>query len=259
MKLYWTSLTGKRDDNEDSHSIIINYDNHDNTIHPSNLIAIFDGHGGKSVSRFLSKVFPLKIIDKKMKYPLSYEPVKIICDDIQNYLRSKHKIMASRSGSTCVCAVEYRIKGIYMLDIINVGDSRCVLCRNGLAIPLTKDHKPSWPEERQRIEGEGGKIRFDGVDWRIGDLSVSRAFGDIDSPHVLPNPDLYHYVLDKHDQFIVLGCDGLWDVMSCQDVINFIIHLIKTQGQQDNIAEKLAEYAINKGSTDNITIIILFL
>src|SRR5436305_1930508 len=75
--------------------------------------------------------------------------------------------------------------GKYYINVINTGDSRCIICRDNLGIPLSKDHKPNWPEERYRIQQLGGKIYYDGDDYRIKDLSVSRAFGDIDAePYV---------------------------------------------------------------------------
>ena len=50
-----------------------------------------------------------------------------------------------------------------------------MLCRDNFAIPLTKDHKPDFPEEKARIQALGGEIKFDGADYRIRDLSVSKA------------------------------------------------------------------------------------
>lgn len=262
----WGSDKGKRDSNEDAHSIVVNQDKHVSDIKCANLIAIYDGHGGKSISKLLSRIIPSMILNKKMKYPLQKEDMTKMCQYIQDYLKTKHKIMSARCGSTCLCAVHYRMSGIFYLDVLNVGDSRLVLCRDNMAIPLTKDHKPSWPEEQQRIAKEGGIIQYDGIDWRVGELSVSRAFGDITASHVNPIPDVFHYELTPKDQFIVMGCDGLWDVLSCQDVVNFILHdcndvkkINKIQGKKLNTAEKLIRHAIKHGSTDNISVIILFL
>ena len=69
-----------------------------------------------------------------------------------------------------------------------------------------------------------GKIQFDGHDWRIKDLSLSRAFGDLDaSPFVTHEPEIYKYKLSSKDKFMVLACDGLWDVLSNQEVVNFVL------------------------------------
>jgi len=147
------------------------------------------------------------------------------------------------------------------------------LSRNNIAVPLTKDHKPHWPEEKKRIEALGGQIYFDGGDWRIKDLSVSKSFGDLDSvPYVTHKPDIFKYKLSESEEFIVLACDGLWDVMTNQDVVNFILQNKPKNLKKDsdkithckatvsgNLAKKLADYAIEIGSTDNITVIIIFM
>ena len=141
-----------------------------------------------------------------------------------------------------------------------------MLCRNNIGMALSKDHKPNWPEEAIRIKSLGGEILFDGYDWRIHDLSVSRAFGDISAePHVTNMPDIYKYKISCDDKFLIVACDGLWDVFSNQDVANFVLencYDIQTNvriNKHINIAKKLGEFAIAKGSGDNITIIVVFL
>jgi len=110
----------------------------------------------------------------------------------------------------------------------------------------------------------GGKIEFDGDDWRIENLSVSRAFGDVKAgPYVTHVPDVFKYRLGNKDQFMILACDGLWDVMTNQEVVDFVLHICYDQNMVRidpgvNIAKKLADIAVQKGSTDNITIIISF-
>lgn len=168
-------------------------------------------------------------------------------------------------GSTALVVIHFRKNNCQYLNIMNTGDCRAVLCRDHLAIALTKDHKPEWPEERRRIEKMGGRIQHDGIDWRIKDLSVSRAFGDLDAtPFVTHRPDIYRYKMDKSDKFMILACDGLWDTVSPQEGVNFVLancydsSLKKKKKIPDQIARKLAEYAIMKGSGDNVSVIIVF-
>ena len=154
--------------------------------------------------------------------------------------------------------------GQEFLNVMNTGDSRCVLCRNNLGIPLTRDHKPDWPDEMNRITKLGGQVKKDGTTFRINDLSVSRAFGDKEaSKFVTHRPDLYKYKLTKKDKFMVIACDGLWDVISSQDAINMVLKNcydtdMNRINKKVNIARKLAESAIELESGDNVTCIIVF-
>ena len=92
----------------------------------------------------------------------------------------------------------------------------------------------------------------------IKNLSVSRAFGDFDAhPFVTCIPDMYILEINReHDKFFIMACDGLWDVVSSQESVNFVNKLINTK---KNIAMELAKYALSKGSTDNISVIVVFL
>jgi serine/threonine protein phosphatase PrpC len=254
------SLIGQRRENEDALTLYNCKKKH------TLILGVYDGHGGDFTSKFLSQYMHLclqRILDK-----LNKSTIVELFNNIQTYLTQTYKKEATKSGSTAVIAI-YDYKDNH-LTVINVGDSRCILSRNNLALVITKDHKPNWPEEKYRIEGLNGKIYLDKDtgDWRIGKLSVSRAFGDLDSiPYVTHLPNIYRYKVSKEDQFMVLACDGLWDVLSNQDVVNYIIlNCYKYNKEQNivvynanpNIANDLAKYAISKGSTDNISIIIYF-
>ena len=123
-----------------------------------------------------------------------------------------------------------------MIFCANVGDSRAVLCRNGKAINLSKDHKVSNEEELQRVQSLGGSIICGRLEGRI---AVTRAFGDqslkkkatgYEKPFLTSEPEIRYSELDydpirivnsaenilaeKKDDFIVLGSDGLFDALS---------------------------------------------
>lgn len=263
MIVHSVSLKGLRDQNEDKHLIILNSDNRDPNLNNVNLFGVFDGHGGKEVSSFIHDNISMFLTDKRIQYPISKKYIYNVFDHIQKELKKKN--YAYHCGTTCCTVVNFKYDNENYLNVINVGDSRCIICRDNFAMPLTKDHKPNWPEERHRIEQLGGLIRWDGYDWRIKDLSVSRALGDLDAtPYVTHRPDLYRYKIDKMDKFLVLACDGLWDVMTNSEVVNFILlncydRTTKNRINKNlNIAKKVAEYALKKGSTDNITVIVVF-
>lgn len=267
MNVFSTSLIGRRTSNEDEHHIILNKDGKQNELNKINFYAVYDGHGGNKVSKFLKKNLALYFMKKDVVYPLDKDHICKIFDHLQKKLAINHKDFAYASGSTCLVIIDYVHKNNNYLHIINIGDCRAVLCTNNFALPLTKDHKPHWPEEKLRIQQLGGEIYYDGLDYRIGDLSVSRSFGDMDgAPYITCEPDIFKHKISQNDQFIVMACDGLWDVLQNCDVVNFILENVKIHkgkckiiDKRINIAKKLAEYAINKGSTDNISIIIIFL
>lgn len=270
MDIHSVSLKGKRESNEDQHIVFQNLGGRDKKHASVNLYCIFDGHGGAAVSKYLSNnLFPY-LVQKKLKYPLSRLYVRRIYNYLQTNLQNDYGRIASHCGSTCLSIIHYKKGNNQYLQIFNVGDCRAIICQSNLAIPLTSDHKPNWFDEKIRINKIGGdQPYFDGEDWRIKDLSVSRAFGDLRSaPYVVPKPDFFRRKIEKNDRFLVLACDGLWDVMSNQDVVNFVLeHMsvnaknktLSCQDKRKNIAKNLGEYAIKKGSTDNITIIIVFL
>jgi serine/threonine protein phosphatase PrpC len=263
--IYYSSLKGLRDQNEDKHNIILNLDNKNCKLNKINYYGIYDGHGGKSVSEFLAKNLPKYFLKKKLSYPVTKDYIRTVYDHVQNVLRNNHKNIAYRTGSTCLIVLQYIKNTKNWLNVLNTGDSRCIICRDNFAHPLTKDHKPGWPEERHRIEKLGGQIYLDGPDFRIGDLSVSRAFGDIEaSPYVTHRPDTFKFELDKSDKFIILACDGLWDKVSNEEAVNFVLMKCydnttkKRINKRVNIAEELARYSLQKRSTDNISVIVVF-
>jgi len=264
MNVHIVSKKGKRPQNEDKHNVIINIDNSNKSMQPINYYGVYDGHGGKYVSRFLSQNLPRYFTNKDVKYPLSGRYVRNTFKELQAKLEKDHDEHADYCGSTCLLTVDYIYEKRRFIDVINLGDSRCVISRHNKANVVTKDHKPHWPDEKERIKKMGGEIYFDGVDWRIGDLSVSRAFGDIDNkPYISCVPDVFRYKLNKNDQFMIIACDGLWDVMDSQDAINYVISQSydlehNRINKKTNIAKMLADTAIQKGSTDNVTVIIVF-
>ncbi len=275
INVHFKSLKGKRESNEDEHVVFLNADGKNANYATVNLYCVFDGHGGKFVSSYLKRKLPTKLVNKDLTYPLSRKYINQIYDDIQKRLATKYKKQATHCGSTCLVMIHYFKKGKKFIQVLNTGDSRAVMCRSGTGLPLTEDHKPGWYNERKRIEKiikriGGASIKFDGVDHRIKDLSVSRAFGDIDAtPYVTHRPQVYAYKLSSKgkDTFMILGCDGLWDVLSNQDVVNYVTdkiyvddkNRIKCKDKRINIANHLGIHAIESGSGDNITNILILL
>lgn len=252
FRTYVSSLKGIRSSNQDTHLI------HNNRV--NYMWSIFDGHGGDYVSNFLRRKKAKYLLDKKYPTKIPSKHITKSYNDIQKALieeATKKKKRIAGQGSTSLTAIITKNR----LQVINVGDCRAVLCDgNNVAKDLSDDHKPELKKEKKRINKLGGRVVFDKEDevHRIMDLSVSRAFGDLDYiKFVTHRPTKATHMLKETDKFLILGCDGLWDVMSSQDAVNFVL---KNKKDSKNIAKSLASHAINKlGSTDNVSVIVVFL
>jgi serine/threonine protein phosphatase PrpC len=260
------SLIGKRQSNEDKHVVFTNIDGNDPNKAQINIYAVFDGHGGKNISKFLHDFLPPILTDKRVKLPITKQFAVQCIQHLQDHLKHNMYNYAAEVGSTCLVVIHFKKNGIEHLNIINIGDSRCILCHNSMAIPLTLDHKPHYPSERERIKKIGGDILCDSAgDWRCEGLSLSRAVGDLNAyPYVTCTPDVYKYTLSYADKFIIVACDGLYEgIPDNQDIINFVLDncydIVTGERRNTKIATKLAQYAIERGSSDNISVIVIFL
>ena len=265
MEINSYSLQGRRESNEDYYFVLNNLLHKDEQSLPINFIGIYDGHGGKLVSKYIKDNLPKYILNDKEVLHKSVHDFKkhinLSYDNLQNKLKKYHPIAAKRCGTTALNGIFYKDKkNKYKLYVINTGDSRAILLdNNNDIIQLSQDHKPNSIKEKNRIEKLGGQIEYDGYDWRVNNLSLSRAFGDIDTfPLVTYKPEIKKYNINNNDKFIIFACDGLWDVLSNNTAANYVKKLRKKKFN-GNYAKELAQYAYNKGSTDNITISILFI
>jgi len=132
--------------------------------------------------------------------------------------------------------------------------------RAGKCIQLSRDHRPTDPEEMKRIEESGGKV----IGGRLqGELALSRAFGDyrfkIDSSLLTCDPEIREFSLTADVEYIVVACDGLYETFENNEVIEFINHQLSNYPSKtmNEIAKALTEEAIDRGSHDNITVIII--
>jgi len=135
--------------------------------------------------------------------------------------------------------------------VANSGDQRTVLARGDKVIQITRDHKPQDPAEKMRIYNAGGHVteqkRVNGI------LAVARSLGDAElHPAVTHLPDVFEVELKSDDRFIIVACDGLWDVISNEKAVS-IVDLYRCPVQA---AVALRDYAHGLGSTDNISVIV---
>lgn len=167
-----------------------------------------------------------------------------------------------RSGTTC-CLVVIRDS---KLCIAWCGDSQLLLVKDAKPFYMTEAHKPDNDKERKRIESLGGTVTYSSKDWRVnGVLSIARTFGDIDhQPFVTCDPEVIEIDLDGSEDYMILGCDGLWEHsdlnIHLNETCNFISDVIRDDNQSLNkISELLVRKAQDLGSGDNISSIFVLL
>jgi len=144
----------------------------------------------------------------------------------------------------CTCNITCITAEYYLCA--NAGDSRSVLCRGGQAVPLSEDHKPNAAEETRRIKAAGGYIETQttaaGTMYRVnGNLNLSRALGDLEykkdrsigpeAQIICATPDFICEQRCAEDEFIVICCDGVWDVKSNEQVVDFVRARLPTTGK----------------------------
>ena len=122
------------------------------------------------------------------------------------------------------------------IHVVNSGDSRCVMAKAGKVVELSIDHTPHQDHEIARILKAGSKIVRGRVD---GGLNLTRSLGDFkykkkidlkpEEQAITANPDVYEYDLADDVDFIVMGCDGIWEGKQNQKMIVEIYHEISLQ------------------------------
>ncbi|CAM9244601.1 unnamed protein product [Phaeothamnion confervicola] len=153
------------------------------------------------------------------------------------------------SGCTAVVAL---LAGDELL-VANAGDSRAIVCRAGVAVALSQDHKPQQEGEAARIAAAGGFVTAAG---RVnGNLNLSRSIGDLkykqnktvppEAQMITAEPDVTTYLLTPKDEFLVLACDGVWDCMTNDEVAAFVRERLP-QMTPSQIAEAIFDRCISE-------------
>jgi len=218
--------------------------------------AVFDGHGGSAASKYSGHHLHQILNKISHENPLNSEEISHKMPSLLK--ESFHRCNAGlkslgvcqETGSTAVVAY---CRGSN-LWVANAGDSRAVISKNGKAIRVTTDHKPTLDSERDRILNLKGYVIFGRVN---GVLAVSRALGDFYfHPHVTCDPEIFgpYDVYNDEYQFMILACDGLWDVVDDNKAVQIILE----SKDPEEGAKKLVTTALQLLSTDNISVVVVF-
>jgi len=239
----------------------------------SAFFAVYDGHGGRQVVDFVTRELHENLLRELRK---TDSPA----DALLQAFRATDDDMLRRnitsSGCTACCCLLQEING-RVIYTAHLGDSRAVLARSGMATRMTSmtDHKATDLLEAKRVIEAGGHIINDRVN---GMLAMTRALGDhVLKMPMLPNdvvsnvPDITSTDLTKQDSFIILACDGIWDVMNDQQAVQLVMECmqeltpvarqLESEGRSlaEILARMLVEEALARGSNDNISCLVIFL
>jgi protein phosphatase 2C family protein 2/3 len=235
---------------------------------PSAFYAVFDGHGGPDAAVFV-KNNAMRLFFEDTTMLQMYDTDALLLKRLEDSHRkaflgadlalADEQSISSSCGTTALTAL---ILGRHLL-VANAGDCRAVLCKRGVAVDMSQDHRPSYLPERKRVEELGGYID-DG--YLNGYLSVTRALGDWDlklplgsaSP-LTAEPDVQVVTLTEEDEFLIIGCDGIWDVMSSQEAVSLVRRGLRRHDDPQQCARELVKEALRLHTTDNLTVIVICL
>lgn len=224
------------------------------------LFCVFDGHAGVGAADAARRTVPGKILQLIGEAGGAAMPTDLSEILPVAFLLADEDMKANDyEGSTATAVMIWQVGKDRYIQAANVGDSRAYLCREKTVVPLTKDHKLAEEDERIRFSNCG--YTFNEGQTRINGLAVTRALGDrfakeansgmIAVPHV---SDVYK--LEKTDRFMILGSDGLWDIVSPHKAYE----ICQNEKDADAAAQQLITTAVQSTKCqDNVTVIVVVL
>lgn len=252
------SMQGWRIEMEDAHCAITGLSEE---LKEWSFFAVFDGHAGAKVSAHCAEHLLDCIVNSEDFRRADFtEGIRAGFLNLDDRMRKLPELGEEKSGSTAVCA----LISPNQIFVANCGDSRAVLCNNKRPTFSTQDHKPVLPSEKERIQRAGGSVMIQRIN---GSLAVSRALGDYEFKNVegkgpceqLVSPEPEVFVIDRHedDEFLVLACDGVWDVMSNEDICSFIGSRLLLTDDLESITSQVVDTCFYKDSRDNMSIVLV--
>jgi len=254
--------------NYGSHSFEGGHKNEDvvNIIHPyyndshCGFFGIYDGHHGLNCSTFIAEKIPHVLegnLDIDLDITTALTNTYLEVDKM--FLMHAHSLNpVLTDGSTAISLLI--LNGL--IYVANTGDCRAIMSQGEEIIVMTNDHKANDPKEEERIKARGGTVLGGRVQGRI---MVSRSFGDMEfkdndtfeGKYLVCDPDIFCYEITSKSNFIIIASDGLWDVLSNEDAINFVKNDLKENLDPNVVAENLVKEAYENRSEDNISAIII--
>ncbi|GAB0493446.1 hypothetical protein MMPV_004728 [Pyropia vietnamensis] len=237
------------------------------------IYAVFDGHGGQLAAQTAASTFVPALTMGTCHFPdgdlaLALTATTARCEEA---VLEASRVSRSYAGCTLAGLVVRHSE----LLCVNVGDSRVVLGRRGgtTALALSTDHSTKLEGETERITGAGGFIKNNKV---MGLLATTRSLGDMDfkdhrdlhfpnaspgssGPLITAQPDITRTVVEAGDDFAILACDGLWSVLANKSAVRLAARALRRYNDPTVAADALVRSALLRGSTDNVTVVLVAL
>ncbi|KAK6941128.1 PPM-type phosphatase-like domain [Dillenia turbinata] len=198
---------------------------------PSPSILVVDGHGGPEAAAYIRKN-AMRIFFEDVNFPNSSQVDNVFLKEVEDSLRKAFLLadvaldedasVSSSSGTTARTALVFG----RILMVANAGDCCAVLYQKGEAVDMSQDHRPVYPSERRRVEQ-------------------------------LSEPEFQQVVLTKNDEFLIIGYDRIWDVMSIQHAVNIVRHGLQRHDNPEQSAGDLVMEALRLNTSDKLTMIIV--
>ena len=223
------------------------------------LLIVFDGHGGKRCAEWASELLPERVLWNLKDPARSWRDA--LWDaflDADAELRKRADRERDASGSTVLACL---FDGTDRLYVASLGDCRCVLATRDGYCNLTTDCRADRPDEVARVVAARGFVANRRLN---GQIAVSRALGDFafksppDAPPAVScEPDITEVQLRDGDDFLLIGCDGLYDVLTSEEAVDFARDQLRAGRPLDAAALNLVHHAIDdRDSRDNVSVIL---
>jgi serine/threonine protein phosphatase PrpC len=203
---------------------------------------LFDGHGGSDVSLYCAKNLPATVARFARSQPGMDRAITDALADINTAVSQKWP-----SEGSCVALAVIQKDTVWSA---NVGDSRVLKIEGGVATRLTIDHKASDPNERKKVIERGGHIINERVN---GLLMLARAIGDGNLGRAVSCEPTIQSFKRKNGMWLILACDGVWDVMEDQEAADILLEIKKPI----DAAKAIRDEALRRGSTDNVSCMVV--
>jgi len=235
------------------------------------LWAVLDGHGGRRAVERIVEWLPEALRAVMQAEHADTPEVPLTAEAIEKaMLAVDARLLASAAeqdpmwgdGATALLVIS---GGSSALQLAQLGDSQAVLCSAFGAEALCSQHRVGNTEEDARVEAAGGRLEEGRVVGGDSAVAVTRSLGDACIKRSTPDcviavPEVTSQSLSAADEILVLGCDGLWDVMEPDDAWDVAKRAGRSRrGEWDlaAAARALVDEALKLKTGDNVSVVVM--